>query len=451
VRPEIGPSACEENVNYFLLLLTWFFVLFHPLRMLNQYVGGVSSFYWLQSLLLASLLPFWIQGKTKRTNYTLLMLLVLLHVASTLFVAENTGFARKATRMLFEGYLLGLMTLAFGAEKKRMEALFRLFVLSFIYYAIWGIQGKGEVRWDYVLDDSNQFGTYMGMGVALSICYLGGQTTGKGKLLGLAGTVAGLLGAVASFSRGSFLALTVTFAFLWVKAKRKFAFTIAGGLGVFLLFIAANQLYPGGTFWQEMETILTGTSTGTGLDRKVLWGIGWAEFKGNPILGVGVHNFSVLAPEYAGEEAKIRYPDLRTLWGRSPHNIYFQVLAEQGIAGVALFLALLVGFWKENRGIRRARRPFLNEEKSGGADRIGARLEAGRYTRYADGILVSIICYLCGGFFYPIYEYHWLWSLMIMNRLIKMVVSDEIAKLQADDSADPLPADGSGRPEAGVP
>ncbi|MEW6442090.1 MAG: O-antigen ligase family protein [bacterium] len=417
-------------MTYRLLLLTWILVLFHPLRMVNQYVGGLSAFYWLQSLLLACLLPLWIMERARKRNFTLLMLLVALHALSTLLVAENTGYARTATRMIFEVYLLGIVTLSLCAEKRRLEALLRLFALNFIYYAFWGVRGGGKIGWDYVLDDSNQFGTYMGMGVAFCFCYFAAHRVGRGRWLGLAGAAASLLGAIASFSRGSFLALTVSYAYLWVRAKRRVAVTLAGCAGGVLLFVAANWLFPGGEFWQEMKTIQSGTAAGTGLDRKVLWGIAWNQFKANPLLGVGVHNFGVLAPVYAGEEARVRYPDLRTLWGRSPHNIYFQVLAEQGIVGMTLFLVLLGSFWKENRKMRKALEPFVKRTPRSERELTGGRIEARRYANYADGILVAAVCYLIGGFFYPIYEYPWLWSLLIINRLLRLVVSAEIARRQ---------------------
>ena len=319
-----------------VLFLLWVIVLFHPFRLLNSYVGGLSYLYKLQTLLLYCLTLVWAFSSEKKVNYPVLMLVLLLHIFGTLFIAQHTGYARQVTRIILEAYLLGLMTFSFLRDKKSVDHLFDLLELCFCYYAIWGIIGMGLVRWDYALSDENQYGVFMSMGAVFSYFYFSGHPKGKRRLFGIITGGLCLVGVVASFSRGSFITLIVCSSVIWWQSKRKITATSIVCLAFLVVFVAADKFFPENQFWKEMETISQGTSESTALDRTVLWGIALEEFKDNPLFGVGPHNFGIRAPEYATKEALVRYPNPRTLWGRSLHNIYFQTLCE-------VFYLLLTG------------------------------------------------------------------------------------------------------------
>jgi O-antigen ligase len=174
-----------------------------------------------------------------------------------------------------------------------------------------------------------------------------------------------------------------------------------------------------------METIKQGTSESTALDRIILWEIAWEQFKDNPILGVGPHNFGVRAPEYTTKNTMIRYPNIRTLWGRSLHNIYFQTLCEQGIVGVILFIVIIKNFFSKNKKIRqmlieiRKAIPFQKDKNQLNNSEIN------QYIWFSYSLFFANIGYLIGGFFYPIYEYEWFWHQLILNMLFFIVISDK--------------------------
>ena len=411
-----------------VLFILWFIALFHPFRVLNNYVGGLSFLYKIQTILLYCLTLFWAFSSEKKVNYSVFMFIILLHIFGTFFIAQHTGYAKTVTRIFFEFYLLSLITFSFFNSKENLDYLFTMFVLHFLYYAIWGILGKGIVQWDYILNEEDAYGPMMGMGAVFCFFFYLGEWEAKKKLLGLATSCICLVGVISSFARGAFIAIFVSSALIWLQSKNKVAGAISVVLAAIIILTAASYFFPENQFWEEMKTISQGTSVGTGLDRKVLWGIAWEEFKLNSIFGVGPHNFGVCAPDYATEKARVRYPDLRTLWGRSLHNVYLQVLSEQGIVGAVLFLALLINFWKRNKRIRLS---MSDLKKEGHSEDSVSREEVNKYYCYSQGILFSVICYLLNAFFYQIYEYYFFWHQLILNMLLYLIVlreEDRVAK-----------------------
>ena len=217
-----------------------------------------------------------------------------------------------------------------------------------------------------------------------------------------------------------------------VAVYKKIITAIVIGFAVIIAFIAADRIYPENQFWDEISTISQGTSESTASDRVILWGIAMEEFYDNPVFGVGPHNFGIRAPEYATRESAARYPNVRTLWGRSLHNIYFQTLCEQGIIGVVLFIVILLGFIKMNSKTRL----YLEDITQKRVVTDDASLqEITKYYHFSKAVLFAMVCYLIGGFFYPIYEYDWFSDLLILNMLLYLIiVQDKYALLGKSDT-----------------
>ena len=90
------------------------------------------------------------------------------------------------------------------------------------------------------------------------------------------------------------------------------------------------------------------------------------------------------------------------LYGRVPHNIYAQILAELGVVGALAFLAMLASFLTRNR---KTARPDTPES----ARRMPWR------AAYAKGVLGAMLVFLVNGLVYDILYYHWFQDLLIMN------------------------------------
>src|SRR5439155_11919163 len=78
--------------------------------------------------------------------------------------------------------------------------------------------------------------------------------------------------------------------------------------------------------------------------RTDMWTAAWTMFKGHPLSGWGVGSFPLFA-SYLGA------PSVPIIAGRMPalsemaHNQYLQLMAETGLIGLTLYLAILAGFF----------------------------------------------------------------------------------------------------------
>jgi O-antigen ligase len=143
-------------------------------------------------------------------------------------------------------------------------------------------------------------------------------------------------GLVTSQSRGGAIAavLTVLVAFVVFKRGRLHVAAIT------LLTVGAAIMWfsttPGA--WERVTTYDAG-----GSGRSVLWTGAWRTTEDHPIGGVGLNNFRDVAPDYAREPGS--FQDVRVL-AEEPHfvhNTYLQLLAENGVIGLLLYLGFGLG------------------------------------------------------------------------------------------------------------
>lgn len=141
-------------------------------------------------------------------------------------------------------------------------------------------------------------------------------------------------GLVASQSRGGFVAAVAMGVAALIVFKNRRIEVLALVLAVAALmgiWIAADS----GT-WARITSNEDG-----GSGRTDLWTIAWRMSGDYPVAGVGLDNFSVNSLEYTREPGGI--DDLVPIErGQPVHNGYLSFLAETGIIGLALYLALAV-------------------------------------------------------------------------------------------------------------
>ena len=174
--------------------------------------------------------------------------------------------------------------------------------------------------------------------------------------------VYGTLGALTGFSlmltltRGIWLALAGAFIILairYIRIQQIFGLVIAIFLILSVLIFMFSNIYyifPESVS-ERMASIydivvkhdITSGQNWTVLSRFMGWRIAWNMFLGKPIFGVGPKGYAFAMPVYnpgfeiygaikAFEESKVA----------SPHNQYFEILAEQGIIGILTLLFLIV-------------------------------------------------------------------------------------------------------------
>jgi O-antigen ligase len=141
---------------------------------------------------------------------------------------------------------------------------------------------------------------------------------------------------VLSFSRAGLVALAfalvvgVIVGGRWRVAAAVLLLVVAVGIGGYHAFYASPQ---------ERDRI-TKADGGTG--RSDVWQVGWRMVEDSPTNGIGAGNFQISSIHYLLEPGALQRTDFIVDEPKVAHNIYLQVLAELGVVGLALFLAVIV-------------------------------------------------------------------------------------------------------------
>jgi len=143
-------------------------------------------------------------------------------------------------------------------------------------------------------------------------------------------------GLLATQSRGGLIAVLAALATaLVLLPDRRLAIglcALAFGLGA-VAYVAAEP--------SALERITT-ASEDRGNGREDLWRVATRMSTEHPVAGVGLGNFRVRSGEYVREPGALQYVDLIVDRPHEVHNTYLQLLAETGLVGLGLFLAVVV-------------------------------------------------------------------------------------------------------------
>jgi O-antigen ligase len=411
-----GMGKSRYDKGFQILYWVWILMLFLPERLISFYIPPLLFLRSLPTILLVIALWVWLTSRANKYKYTwFAVFLVSLLISSV--SAENTGRARVVLKIVLVYYVLARITFSFVNDRYRTDKLLFLFMLQFIYIGIWGIIGGGKVGWDYILNEEDAYGPFMGIGVAYCYYYFSVQKRRLTRTLSLIAFCICITGVIVSFARGAFVVLVGTLVYLLIKSGNMIKGVLFIGVACIVIATAASVIFPNNAFWKEMQTSFEGVSSGTGKDRKVLWSIAWEEYKDNPAFGVGPSNFGIAASRYlhlVKDPGNYR-PD--TIWGRALHNAYFQILCELGTFGSFIFLMILCDFVKSNRATSRFSLTGHSE-----ANDIQA-LELAKHLSL--GIRVAMVAFLMNAFFYDIIYYSWFWILLIFNRMLYINICHE--------------------------
>jgi putative inorganic carbon (HCO3(-)) transporter len=147
-----------------------------------------------------------------------------------------------------------------------------------------------------------------------------------------------LIGAVGTYSRGSLLAGAAMLFFLWLKSGHK----LRNGALLAIVPLVVFVLMPGKWF-DRMESISEYKTDGSAMGRINAWQFAINVAKEN-FMGGGFRNFTP-------EMFLVYAPDPQDF--HAPHSIYFQVLGNHGVVGLALFSLLMVFAWRAGTHINR--------------------------------------------------------------------------------------------------
>lgn len=231
---------------------------------------------------------------------------------------------------------------------------------------------------------------------------------------------------VVGFSRGGFVSMVAVFTYLFIMSPKKLR---GGFIGV--LVVAALLLFASPKYWEEMRTI-TDTKESTADLRLEIWGIAFRMFLGNPLLGVGPGNFVWNAEDYQSEEQWEKF-------GRSfagsivTHSLYFELLAELGLAGAILFALILYTNYKDLRFVIKQQKELEIDLQNGKVsmspeERETLLKDLTRAQYYAYALVGSLIGYLSSATFLSMLYFSHFWILTALIVALKEVTSERVKK-----------------------
>lgn len=241
--------------------------------------------------------------------------------------ARNNYYAyiTAETMLLYMPFILSLLVCVNTVE--RLRTFTKFYIGAMVYVALYALRHGGMGSGNY-FSDENDVSLYIDMVIPFCYFLFVIEKKKSTKMFYGAGLVIGLLAVIISFSRGGFVGLCVMFLIVWLVSPRKMISVVAISiLGVFVYF------YSGDKYHKEMATV-TDTKESTAHARLMSWASAWDMFLDHPF-GVGGNNFQVLFPEYQGNRFN------RGMWGRVAHSLWFTLIPEVGVIGIALYFRLL--------------------------------------------------------------------------------------------------------------
>jgi O-antigen ligase len=410
------------------VFMFWGLLFFEPEIFLANTIGG--PWYRIPTLLLPVLIWIASQAGFDRTQYWPMSVFLIMHAIAAVF-AGNRGFSMVLFKTLLPFYFVMCATVATFRTPEEITRLLKMFMWSFVWYALWGIPG-GRVGWHPNLDNEDTFGPLMG--VAFGLFYYVGLANRdrRQKWFAYGICLIGMIGIVVSFARGAVIAAGAIAAVIWLRSPQKVA-TAAGGIVALLIFAAASFLVsPDGGFWTEMASITEGASSGTGQARWIMWQMAIDVFTTSPVWGVGSGNFGVRASEIITIDwGRGMYTHPGQMYNQALHSVYFQILSEEGLIGCFLWGFMIFDFH---------RRILRLCSKSAAAVWV-ARGGVLDLRCIALGLEAAMIGFHVNGVFYNQIYVHWFWTLMTLALVLTRMTAP---------GADDVPAEVPSTANAGV-
>jgi O-antigen ligase len=279
-----------------------------------------------------------------------------------------------------------------AADAGRVRRLIRVIALTGIPAAAYGI--LQYFGWDPLIDRSlyhigeapltivrppgtlgyvSYFATYL-----LSVIFAGAALirAEEARWWKLTGAVAGVLGTLAltlTGTRAAMMGLVAGVLLLAVRLKPRARAGVLAAAAAAALGLAGLYLSPAGQMLRSRMRWFIEDPLGGG--RLLLWRDSLRMCVSRWALGFGPETFSVYFPRYQSPELARAYPHF---FQESPHNIFIDALAGQGVPGMAILMGLTVlGFYSIWKARRRTETVALGAALVDGCDGGGSGLGAG--------------------------------------------------------------------------
>lgn len=384
----LGIGERESRMPFFLLL---FYTVVEYAR--PSFLGPIRPALILQIIMVVYL----IQNREKLSLvlkekffrlYLAMMFLMGLHI----FMATNNYYAYMQFQGMVTYLLFGISFCIFLDSVEKLYAFISFFVFITVLGAIDRLMKAGLIGASGPLGDENDFA--LAMNIAVPIAFFAAKTeAGWKKWFFWSACILFVVASMTCSSRGGFIGLVVVGAVCWVYSEQKSKALVAVA---FLAVLGWNFASP--DFKKEIMDIGVGSADkDTGKDRVELWKLSWRAFLDNPVLGVGQANMPIVMEKYQYDETGESFWK-RGLWGRAVHSVYFTLLPELGLVGVALFLMMLRELYQKIKKIRQICRRASSEEIQ--------KIEC-----FSIAVFVAIFGFLVTGIFLSVFYYPQFWNM----------------------------------------
>ncbi|MCX6078472.1 MAG: O-antigen ligase family protein [Chloroflexi bacterium] len=255
------------------------------------------------------------------------------------FIQKPASFKGAVWAVIFAGLLMGAVCV--------FQTLTGTFANNYFGFGGWQLQNSGAVtnhRLTGPYTNPNAFAQVLVFIVPLTIDRLWHERNLTLRVFAGAAALVSILTVIFTYSRGGLLALVFTIGLLVALRRPNFLFLL---LTVFLA-IGVIQFLPT-TYNSRILTLLQFTDVQGGqLSDKSFRGrtsentAAWRMFLDNPLLGVGLGNFSVNYQDYSRTIGLDTRRDQR-----SPASLYMELLSEQGFVGTVIFFWLMAMIFRE--------------------------------------------------------------------------------------------------------
>ncbi|MDE1902414.1 MAG: putative O-glycosylation ligase, exosortase A system-associated [Alphaproteobacteria bacterium] len=298
------------------------------------------------------------------------------------------------------------VTAALLTNRVRIHALMWVMVIAVAFYGIKGgifalVTGGNYRIWgpaQTVIGDNNQIAAALVVLLPL-MNYLGRQS--KNNLLRMGSRVAMglcLLSVLASYSRGSFLALIAMLPFLLQHSKRK----VMSGV-IIVVALAFSISFMPAQWVERIQTIKTYQQDTSAEGRIEMWEAATKMALARPLVGVGFKGPYI-------QKVMDKYSPGTT--ARAVHSIWFEVLGENGFPALFFWVGLaIVGILNCRYIIRRTK----NVPKLKWANDL------------AHMSMVGLVGYYVGGSFLSLSYWDFYFTLLVMLAAARRIVVAELA------------------------
>jgi O-antigen ligase len=337
-----------------------------------------------------------------------LVIFVAMHAVAGIF-AENAGLARDALKTMLYMLVLFASTAALIDTPARMFVILRIYFWHFIWFGVQGIP-SGLVSWHPLLANEDSYGPLMVMAMPIAFFFGVGTTSPRWRWLARGTFLLAVLGLVTSFARGAALSAGVVLLFIIARSPRPGRALLGLLLAALVLLPIAALVVPLDEYIAEIQSSAEGDDT-----RTAIWGIAYTVFRSSPIYGVGAFNFGPVASQIVEPDpTRVKGADPAQLYMLWTHNAAMQILAEEGVIGIVLWILMVLAFFRWNARLRRPDAVARWTALGGGAMDLRAVSLA------LEGAMIG---WLASSVFYNQIYLHWFWSLLTLSYTLALLVA----------------------------